>query len=260
MNSPFAMEQAIHLAARQGVANGENLRQGVVSLFRFALGRSPEETELADAIAFLDGGRSAGPTPNAGSRWSYGWGRFDDPTNQTVFHKLPHFTGSAWQGGPELPDAKLGWVTLNANGGHPGNDAAHAAIRRWTAPQAGIVRLEGELKHSSDQGDGVRGLLISSRQGSLGQWTAFNRSTATQLDGFAVQAGETLDLLTDCRSSPNFDSFQWTVSVRLEGSDGRGLGAWNSASGFRGPADRQLGRWEQLAQVLLLTNEFAFVD
>ncbi len=52
----------------------------------------------------------------------------------TGFTALPHFTGSAWQGGAAWPDAKLGWVQLTATGGHPGNDRSHAAVRRWTAP------------------------------------------------------------------------------------------------------------------------------
>src|SRR2546430_17468027 len=31
---------------------------------------------------------------------------------------------------------QIGWVLLNATGGHPGNDPQHAAIRRWTAPRS----------------------------------------------------------------------------------------------------------------------------
>jgi hypothetical protein len=36
--------------------------------------------------------------------------------------------------------------------------------------------------------------------------------------------------------------------------------AWNASADFRGPAARPLGIWERYAQVLLETNEFAFVD
>ena len=35
---------------------------------------------------------------------------------------------------------------------------------------------------------------------------------------------------------------------------------WDSVSGFHGPLVPPLSRWEQLAQVLLMSNEFMFVD
>ena len=38
------------------------------------------------------------------------------------FAKLPHWTGSIWQGGPMLPDPKLGYAIVHASGGHAGND------------------------------------------------------------------------------------------------------------------------------------------
>ncbi len=72
------------------------------------------------------------------------------------FDTLPHFTGDAWQGGPKVPDPKLGWVTLWSHGGHAGDGASHAAIRRWTAPADGRVTLDGQLKHERAEGDGVR--------------------------------------------------------------------------------------------------------
>jgi len=76
---------------------------------------------------------------------------------------LPHFTGSAWQGGEKLPDEKTGWVFLNATGGHPGNDPQHAAIRRWRAPFDGVISISGELHHPSAQGDGVRARIARDR-------------------------------------------------------------------------------------------------
>jgi hypothetical protein len=173
---------------------------------------------------------------------------------------LPHFTGTAWQGGPELPDPELGWVTLNAEGGHPGNDPQHAAIRRWVAPWAGQFRLTGTLRHGSEQGDGVRGCVISDRQGLIAEWTTHNATVETSAASVSVSAGEAVDLLVDCRSGPSFDGFSWTVTIRLE-SEQEGLRReWNSSVGFRGPRAAPLGPWERLAQVLLMSNEFTFVD
>jgi hypothetical protein len=35
---------------------------------------------------------------------------------------------------------------------------------------------------------------------------------------------------------------------------------WESAAGFHGPITPPLTRWQELAQVLLMSNEFAFID
>ena len=178
----------------------------------------------------------------------------------TAFTPLPHFTGSAWQGGPNLPDPALGWVILNAGGGHPGNDQAHAAVRRWIAPCDGKIAIDGRLEHATDKGDGVRARVVASRSGVVGEWTARNSTTATRVDSLAVQAGDTIDLVTDCRTGPSFDGFQWTVAVRLESSRSDGRRAWDSAADFRGPQPEPLPPWVRLAQVLLMTNELAYVD
>ena len=89
------------------------------------------------------------------------------------FEPLPHFTGAAWQGGAAWPDGKLGWVQLTAAGGHPGNDLAHAAIRRWTAPRDmhGPRRVDADPRAPSratasaaSSSAAAHGLLQSSRR------------------------------------------------------------------------------------------------
>jgi hypothetical protein len=260
MNSPFAMEQASHLADRDEVRNAESDGARITKLFRCALGREPSRDELALAQAYVSSSDPLdGPAGDELDLWRYGYGSYDSQGKLVRFQPLPHFTGKAWQGGRELPDPTLGWVTLNAGGGHPGNDAAHAAIRRWVAPRAGTVRLDGTLEHPSDQGDGVRGRAVSDLRGLLAEWKVQNGKIATRVDPFAVEPGEVIDWVTDCRSNPNHDSFRWAVTVRLE-AEGTGPRTWNSATDFRGPAPEPLDPWQRLAQVLLMSNEFAFVD
>jgi hypothetical protein len=129
--------------------------------------RPPAPDEIKLARQFLQGQSGLpekAPEPPA---WEYGYGEVDDADQHVKdFHPLPHFTGSAWQGGPKLPDENLGWVTLNAEGGHVGNDLQHAAIRRWRSPRDGIITITGMLKHESDKGDGVRTRVVSSRAGN----------------------------------------------------------------------------------------------
>ena len=263
MNSPFAIEQATYLANRPEVQQATTDEQRIAALFRCALGRDPSDDETASALAYLHPATQPESVRPAGDDdvWRYGYGQFDASRQRlATFTPLPHFTGSAWQGGPNLPDPALGWVILNAGGGHPGNDQAHAAVRRWLAPNDGSVTVEGVLEHATDKGDGVRGRVVSSRAGVAGEWTVRNGKAATRVQSLAVQAGDTLDLVADCLAEPSFDGFRWTVTVRFDSPGSGARRQWDSAADFRGPQPEPLAPWVRLAQVLLMTNEFAYVD
>ena len=78
--------------------------------------------------------------------WSYGHGRLHRETGEVEFEPLAHFTGDSWQGGPELPDAKTGWVHWKAGRGHPGH-GDHAAIMRWEAPHKARVAVVIDADH-----------------------------------------------------------------------------------------------------------------
>ena len=201
--------------------------------------------------------------------WSYGFGQYDAVVKRvTKFTPLPHFTGMAWQGGKSLPDPKLGWVLLTAEGGHPGNAQQGAAIRRWTAPRDGAVSIEGVLTHKADQGDGVLARIVSSAQGEIASWTAHHTEAATKMTRVDVKKGDTIDFVVECRESESFDSFGWSPVIRMTESPATTVGGdvmleWSAAANFAGPpgkARRALSPWEKYAQVLLETNEFMFVD
>src|SRR5262249_53590563 len=159
------------------------------------------------------------------------------------FERLPHYTTNAWQGGDKLPDPTIGWAVLNAAGGHPG-DATHAVIRRWTAPAAGTLRIDGLLAHPAEQGDGVRGRIISSRAGVLGSWDVHHGEAVTNIPSLAVQAGDTVDFVTDSRANVDYDTFIWAVTARLKTNDKAPEQVWESPSGFHGPLNPPLTRWQ----------------
>jgi hypothetical protein len=263
MNSPFAIEQAVHLAARSAMSQSENAANRVRRINRLyldALGREPSVEELADALEFVDVGEPPESAAIAAQMaWQFGWGTFDNATGSVQFQLLANFTGSAWQGGAALPDAAIGWAMLNANGGHPG-DTVHQAIRRWTAPAAGTLQIEGVLAHAAEQGDGVRGRIVASRRGVIGAWEVFHGEAPTTPPQIDVEAGETVDFTTDCRTSVEFDSFNWNVTLRLTSAENESGQVFDSVSGFHGPLVPPLTRWQQLAQVLLMSNEFMFLD
>ena len=241
-------------------------------LYRIVLQREPTAEETREGLEFLHA--SAAEKPESASAggpvWRYGFGGYDAAVQRVAgFTALKHQDKAQFQAGAEFPDPKLGYVSLSAAGGHPGRDAQHAVIRRWTSPGDGFVSVAGTLKHSSENGDGVRGRIVSSRKGLLGEWVVKNQAADTAVAELEVRVGDTVDFVTDPLATPDYDSFAWAPTLRLvRGATGAGANAmrgesWSAAKDFTTiptPPAQALTPWGRLAQVLLLSNEFAFVD
>ncbi|HZL36109.1 MAG TPA: PSD1 and planctomycete cytochrome C domain-containing protein [Tepidisphaeraceae bacterium] len=264
MNSPFVARQAQRLTQRPDVAGNSDTRQRITALYRDLFDRVPMADELALGEKFI---ASEETTPRQEPVWQYGFSEYDAGAQRVKnFTPLAHFTGSAWQAGPKIPDPTNGWVTLTAAGGHPGNDANHAAVRRWIAPRDATLRISGTVSHKDLRGDGVHALIVSSRSGELASWNVFHGEAQTALDGIEVKKGNTIDFVVDCRSEPSYDSFGWAPVIQVSGAPaiaGQGpVREWNAAADFAGPraADHSPSAWEKYAQVLMESNEFVFVD
>lgn len=217
MNSEFLLKQAAALAQRaRGAAESP------------ATGSIP--AELVELASRVDARR-------LGQAWQYGVGSFD-PAAQRVagFERLEHWAGSQWQGGAQLPDPRRGWALLHAAGGHPGDDSTRAVVRRWVSPVAAKLTLRGMLEHPSENGDGVRGRIVSSRVGLLGEWMVAHGKIDTPVATVDVQPGDTLDWIVDCREHVTSDSFGWSVEVQELDAAGQGGRTWKSATEFAGPS------------------------
>jgi hypothetical protein len=266
MNSPFVVEQARALLRRPEVASASDEMTKLRAIYRAVLGRSPSSEEIRLSLDYL----KQPSTPRPASAWSYGYGELDEQTKRVkTFTPLPHWTGNAWQGSAQMPDPKLHYLLLTSNGGHVGIDAQHAAIRRWTAPQDATLSIQGLLKHSEAQGNGVQGWIISSRNGELGRWTAHNGQAQTNVEQVTVKKGDTVDFVVEARGDHSFDSFLWSPTLKVVATRGlrtvaaNSLPYWSAESDFSGPASAE-GKgqegWDKLAHALLMTNEFLFVD
>jgi len=255
LNSPFVMEQARHLAQ---LTEKESIPEARVrAIYRRVLGRAPEAFEIDRALAFLQQ-QTLVPNQVSLDPWELGYGGIDEASSKVAeFTRFPHWTGDSWQFSGSIPDPQFGHLYLKVAGGHVGKDSQHAAIRRWRAPEAGVIQIEGTLGHRSPQGDGVRGRIVASEKGNLGDWISHNARTSTKVDRYEVKAGETIDFVVDCRTNPSFDSFEWAPVIKYLAP---GTKVWNATDGFKGPSKPPLSPWEEYAQVLMLTNEFVFVD
>ncbi len=257
MNSPFAIEQARRLAWRPEFALLESPGMRVQQLYEFTLQRRPTADESKSAIAFLESMQpNSDKLPN---RWHRGYGRYDEAGNRvTTFIQLPHYSGSAWQGSAERPDPTLGYLFWSNRQGHTGDNPDKQAILRWTAPQDAAVSIVGRLKHPSDQGDGVRGRIVTGAGGKIGEWSVKNGESVTNLNSVSVKRGETIDFVVDCVGNTGWDTFEWAPRIRLNDGETE----WSAQKDFplSDPRKDPLDAWEQLAQALLLSNEFMFVD
>lgn len=256
MNSPFAVEQAKALVSRKEIVDAADDSQRVRRLYQILFGRLPDANELAAGIGYVSA-NGGSPVEAPAGEWKYGYGTFD-PQSQRVanFQPFKHFAEGGYRVGPAFPDDKLGYLILNAQGGHPGRDLSHSVIRRWTAPADMLVKVDGSIAHPNAQGDGVRGRVVSSRSGVMGEWVAKNRTVKAEVSSFNVQKGETLDFVVECISNDGFDAFGWVPIVQtVDGKQG-----WNAAANFGPPPGPPLTRLALYVQALMMTNEFMFVD
>ncbi|MEM8733583.1 MAG: PSD1 and planctomycete cytochrome C domain-containing protein, partial [Planctomycetota bacterium] len=260
LNSDFVAKQTRDIGERAQADAAESIDAGIERLFRSILGRNASERESKMFAEFIES-NSDTPPEDVDRHWEFGFATWNAIASKLEsFHRLESFTGDAWQAGAKLPDPTHGWCMLSARGGHPGNDLTHAVVRRFVAPRDGLVRVTGSLQHKNDQGDGVRGHILVAGD-HLVSWSCHNKKVVTDCKKVSIKAGDFIDIVTDCRSGPSHDSFEWLINVFY--IDKEGLAAketYNSEKGFLGPAPMPLTPWQQLAQVLMASNELAFVD
>lgn len=263
LNHPLVVTRTEALARQVEARFPGDVPEGVDWLFQRLLLRSPTAVERDAAVALVMQAQQERSSPRKSvMAWQYGYGKYNEDSGRCEgFTPLPFFNGQAWQGGPNWPDPQLGWVQLTAAGGHAGNDREHAAIRRWVSPISGRVQIASVLKHDKQPGDGIRGFLVHSRHGLLGS-ANLHHAQADLSVITSVEPSDTIDFVVDIGGNLNHDDFVWEATIKAEspGVDSEEISEWNSRQDFEGQTANQLSPWAQLAHVLLLTNEFFYVD
>jgi mono/diheme cytochrome c family protein len=255
MNSPFLIDQTRGLVSRPEIMTSRDNKQRIRRLYRVLFQRLPDADEMAAGLAYL--GLQGHQDPAAPEPiWSYGYGGYDASSQRTSFTAFATFSEGNYRVGKTFPDPQLGYLTLSGQGGHPGHDEAHAVIRRWTSPISGVVNVSGTLNHPSNEGDGIRARIVSSRRGLLGEWFAHHSRAKTEVLKVAVEKGDTLDFVVDPRTNDGFDGFGWSPTV----ATADGATVWNAGANFGPPPGPPMSRLALYAQALMMTNEFMFVD
>ncbi|GAA5510180.1 PSD1 and planctomycete cytochrome C domain-containing protein [Novipirellula caenicola] len=231
------------------------------ALVRRVLSREPSNEEQQQFAAFLQ----QDPTPLIAARdhWNYGTATLDSDRRVTEFQPFAVFKDRRWQAKDKFPDDDaFGYASLTNNGGHAMRGADGGVVRRWTAPVAGDVTITGMIEHREKRGDGVQAIVWCGKEQLLSEVRHGEKRAFGPLNCH-IEKGETIDFVINRGQSDSFDSFLWQASIELVTATGQAYQT-DSLEDFSGPGghptSRPLDRLEQLAQVLMMSNEFAFVD
>jgi hypothetical protein len=283
MNDPFMAEQARNLVARPEVANENVSSRRIELLYQLVLGRAATAGELALALRFIEEpaqnqNPSHSPPPKP-AQWQFGFGQWNETSGKLEsFQPFPVFVApnqqmallattfplftEVWQVSNMLPDPVAGFANLTPSGGEPGGPG-YAVVRRWMIPEDGTAHITGTVGHkvARELSDGIRARIVSSRRGQLGRWSVANTTAEANVKEVEVKSGDTIDFVVDCGATARGDEFTWAPTIRLVSKDkNKPERSSSSAKEFRGPSPRKLLLWEQLALVLLQSNELVFVD
>jgi hypothetical protein len=257
MNSPFITEEAKHLLGRREVDAAATEGAKVEALYRLVYGRAATPDEVQGALEFVKSETAKVHDAAPVAVWQYGL------TSPKGFEPLKNFVDQKWQPASITPQPYFGNAELSANGGAPPDDPALAITRRWVSPIDGTIEITGVLTHKVEEkpleyrkqwSDGVHARIVRNGKEILLEKSVNNGKAEFAVAQIAVNAGDTIDFTADCVKNAETDAFEWAPVIK---SGGR---IWDAAKDFAGPAPPHLSPWEKFAQVLLQTNEFAFVD
>jgi hypothetical protein len=150
---------------------------------------------------------------------------------------------------------------LTAAGGHPGNDLQHAIVRRWKASQSMTIDIESIISHEVAEGDGIRAWVIHNGQRVLFEQRVHRSQAECHLKNVSVNKDDTIDFVVDIADTLNSDQHLWSpkiVRVDPVPSEPHRV-RWESQVDFRGPETANLSPLAQWIQVLLMSNEAAFL-
>ena len=258
------MTTLARMAAQRIREGGDDQKQLARRAFLQILGRDPSARELAQTVAFLkEPMDDIRPVTDYRGLWSYGTAEIDERQKPGELIPFAKFRDDRWQVEEQFPSkGPLGYAYLSKESGHTPSDPKVAVVRRFTAPFDGTVRLSGQLGHLSQEGDGVRITIWAGDKRIFKSTQKSNRRPYGPLAHW-LKAGQTVDFVASAGESASHDTFRWQVAVQMNGTDGTILET-NSDKHFSGPFPKtenaNMDRLAQLAQTLMLSNEFAFID
>lgn len=263
MNNPFVVEQARAILHRSNIPASKTPRQRIAILYQLLYGREASTEELAWGLAFIQQHASSSDkstirTPQS-AIWRYGQGEYDEKEKRIKnFAEHKFFAAGSWRLNANELDPRRQTAFINREGGVP-SGKANSAVRRWTASFDGKVTINGKLIHDLEQScvtcDGVEAVIVSSRSGVAGNWSAY-LSQADTAATVEVKTGDTIDFIVLNKKNTSGDDFKWHVTIRREGR----AEEWDSVRDFYSPLAQPMNVWERYVQALIAAVEFSMID
>jgi hypothetical protein len=274
MNSPFMVQRAGKAAEKTPVQGSSVDSASIQALYHGVLLRDARPAEVEMAQRFV-GDAEKLERRSAAFIWKYGFGQVETDAAGKVklagFTQLEHFgkVGQStfrWYPAKAYPDKEFGHFYIGAGNGHPG--LKWPVVMQWTSPfEKEKIRVSGEIKRSNERGNGVRVWIISSRTGKVREALVPPKGAAEMSAELEVLQDETLSFVVDCeKGSTDSDSFTWAPKIERINEKGELTLITKQDTDFCGPDGWPLKRTKpqsplaQLAQVLMMSNEFQFVD
>lgn len=275
MNSPFMQQRSKKLASATPVKGSSIDSESIQALYQRVLLRQANPDEVEMAQRFCNDAATLG-TRSAAFVWRYGSGVVEkDAASGKVslagFEPLPHFgkVGQStfrWTPDKVHPSKEFGHLYLGAGNGHPGKD--HAVVMQWTSPfEKEKIRISGAIKRSSDKGNGARAWIISNKAGKIREEFIKPAGTVELNADIQVTQDEVLSFVVESENGDtNSDSFSWAPRIERLSAEGAVTPVTRADTDFCGPdawpvnRDKPQSPLSQLAQVLMMSNEFQFVD
>ena len=253
MNSQMVTDCSKTIAAKLGDSKSEVDKVNL--LFKKTLSRLPSELELKKTLSFIEKNKKL--FNYSKPKIEYGIAKIENG-QLGQFQKFDNYKDKSWKFKGKYPHPKYEYATLNTNGGHPGGN--FPVVRRMSIFEDGEMVLEGSLKHPKEQGDGVKAtLFVNGKQ--LQSWHSHNNSVNTNSNSFHVNSGDVIEFAVEPGKNHSFDSYTWDKKLKLTvAGKSKDLDLQDSYSGKQGATSATYSVWDALAQVMLMSNEFLYVD
>jgi hypothetical protein len=271
MNSPFIRARADAIAKATPQAGTTLDSEALRAMYHRVLARDPKPDEVELAQRFAADATALNAEKNF--RWSYGTMKFArTPEGKPSFTEFQAFTQltdkggngqKIWSPAPKIPDPKWGHVFWANYGAHAAPNE-YIVTARWHVPTDMKISIDSVMTRSSDRGDGVRAWVYNERTGILAEQlcTPQNKKVSIQLTA-DVKRGDTLCFIVHNEGGTDSDSFDWQPTISRADT---GEVLTNAKTDFCDSSRWPIGRarpqsaLSQIAQVLLMSNEFMFED
>ena len=253
MNSKLVTDCSKSISANLKADNSTENK--IKDLFKKTLSRLPSDKELSSAVNFISVNEAKFKYKSP--KLEYGIAKIENG-RLLKFKKFDQFKDKAWRFKGAYPHKTYAYSTLKADGGHPGRN--FAVVRQVTVFENGRISLDGRLKHPNPKGDGVFATLFVNGV-KIQSWKSHNNSSSTKFTDLQIKSGDVVALAVEPGEHDSFDSYSWNKKLLLDnGLKVKTLDLQGMFNGRQSKDSEAYSVWDALAQVMIMSNEFQYVD